>query len=97
MAVLEDLTSLELERLLEQGAKTVVIPFGSVEHQGWHLPLGADALVADAVGAAVADRLDAVLAPTVRVGHAEEHMQGAGTLTVPPETLSDVALNIAHS
>jgi creatinine amidohydrolase/Fe(II)-dependent formamide hydrolase-like protein len=40
MVVLEELTSAELELLLERGATTAVIPFGSVEHQGRHLPLG---------------------------------------------------------
>ena len=70
MVVLEELTSAELELLLERGAKTAVIPFGSVEHQGRHLPLGSDALLANVVGMAVADRLDAALAPTVRLGSA---------------------------
>lgn len=78
MVVLEELTNAELELLLERGAKTAVIPFGSVEHQGRHLPLGSDALLADVVGMAVADRLDAVLAPTVRVGSAEQHVGGNG-------------------
>lgn len=97
MAVLEELTGGELERLLERGGRTVIVPFGSVEYQGHHLPLGSDALVADVVGAAVAGRLDAVLAPTVRVGSAEQHMGGTGTLTVPSETLREVALHTAGS
>jgi len=46
---------------------------------------------------AVADRLDAVLAPTVRVGSAEQHAGGKGTLTIPSETLHEVALHIARS
>ena len=76
MVVLEEMTSRELEQLVQRGARTVVVPFGSVENQGRHLPLGSDALLADVVGAAVADRLDAVLAPTLRVGSADEHMRG---------------------
>ena len=96
MVVLEELTSRELELLLGRGATTAVIPFGSVEHQGRHLPLGSDALLADFVGVAVADRLDAVLAPTVRAGSAEQHAGGKGTLSIPSETLREVALNIAQ-
>ena len=76
---------------------TVVVPFGSVEEQGERLPLGADALLADRVGREVASRLDAVLAPTVRVGFAERHMHGAGTLTLRPGTLTDVACEIGES
>ena len=97
MSKLEDLSSFELRRVVESGVATAVVPFGSVEGHGGHLPLGSDALLADFVGEAVAERLDAVLAPTVRVGCAEAHMHGSGTLSVPPETLRDVALHIARS
>ena len=97
MMKLEELSSSELRRVVESGVATAVVPFGSVEAHGGHLPLGSDALLADFVGQAVAERLDAVLAPTVRVGCAEAHMQGSGTLSVPPETLRDVGLQIARS
>ena len=94
---LEELSSSELRRVVESGVVTAVVPFGSVEGHGGHLPVGSDALLADVVGEAVADRLGAVLAPTVRIGSAEVHMQEPGTLSVPPETLCDLALHIARS
>ena len=94
---LEELSSSELRRVVESGVVTAVVPFGSVEGHGGHLPVGSDALLADVVGEAVADRLGAVLAPTVRIGCAEVHMQEPGTLSVPPETLCDLALHIARS
>jgi creatinine amidohydrolase len=94
---LEELTSSQLRRVVESGVATAVVPFGSVEAHGGHLPLGSDALLADFVGAAVAEHLGAVLAPTVRVGCPEAHMQGSGTLSVPPQTLGDVARHIARS
>jgi creatinine amidohydrolase len=94
---LEALSSPALRRLIDGGVTTVVVPFGSVEQQGSHLPLGADAIVADVVGREVAARVDAVLAPTVRVGVAEQHMHGAGTLTLRPATLTDLAFEIGRS
>jgi creatinine amidohydrolase len=97
MMKLEELTSSGLRGVVESGVVTAVVPFGSVEGHGGHLPLGSDAMLADFVGAAVAERLGAVLAPSVRVGCAEQHMHGSGTLSVPPETLRDVALHIARS
>jgi creatinine amidohydrolase len=97
MYELETLTSPALRRLIDGGVTTVVVPFGSIEQQGVHLPLGADAILADAVGREVADRVDAVLAPTVRVGVAEQHMQGAGTLTLGAATLTQVAFEIGES
>jgi creatinine amidohydrolase len=97
MHELEVLSSLELRQLIEDGATTAIVPFGSIEEHGGHLPLSADALLADVVGREVAARLDAVLAPTERVGCAEQHMPGVGTLTLAPVTLSDVAFEIGRS
>jgi creatinine amidohydrolase len=94
---LEALTTPTLRRLLDRGVATVIVPFGSIEQQGGHLPLGADALLADVIGREVAARVDAVLAPTVRVGCAEQHMDLTGTLTLRPATLRDVAFEIGES
>lgn len=89
---LERLTARQLQQLIEDGISTAVVPFGSVEHHGGHLPLGADAILADAVGAEVARRLGAVLAPTVRVGCSGRHRHLPGTLTLAPETLTRLAV-----
>jgi creatinine amidohydrolase len=94
---LEEMSSSELRRAIERGSRTVVLPFGSVEYQGGHLPLGSDALLADFVGETVAARLDAVLAPTVRVGYAEHHLGRIGTLSVPAEILRETACHVASS
>jgi creatinine amidohydrolase len=91
------MSSHELGRLMKDGTTSVVIPFGSVEAQGAHLPVGADAFVADVVGQSVAERLRAVLAPTVRVGFAEQHLGAVGTLSVPAETLHALAFHTSSS
>src|SRR3990172_9507894 len=76
----------EVREELSRGRTTVVVPFGAVEQHGPHLPLGTDAIFGDEIGLAVAERLDAFLAPTVRVGFSPHHMAFAGTLTVDEET-----------
>jgi creatinine amidohydrolase len=93
---LEEMSSCALRLTLERGSQTVVIPFGSVEHQGAHLPLGSDALLADFLGEMVAARLDAVLAPTIRVGYAEQHSGHIGTLSVPAAILRETASSVAY-
>ena len=95
MYQLEALTAPELQQLINDGVSTVVTPFGSIEHQGGHLPIGADAVLADAVGAEVAQRLGAVLAPTLRVGCSEQHVRLPGTLTLSTPTLTVVAAELA--
>jgi creatinine amidohydrolase len=94
---LEALTAPELTRLVAGSVTTAVVPFGSIEHQGGHLAIGADSVLADAVAREVARRLGAVLAPTLRVGCAEQHVEFAGTLTLRAGTLTDVAVELAES
>jgi creatinine amidohydrolase/Fe(II)-dependent formamide hydrolase-like protein len=55
---LEELTALALRRLIAAGVTTAVVPFGSIEHHGAHLAVGADAILADAVGREVARELE---------------------------------------
>jgi creatinine amidohydrolase len=90
---LETRSDASLSRLVDGGVTTVVVPFGSIERHGAHLPLGADAVLADAVGREVTRRLHAVLAPTVRTGAAERH---GPILSVHPDTLTDLACQLAE-
>jgi creatinine amidohydrolase/Fe(II)-dependent formamide hydrolase-like protein len=94
---LETLSGPALRALIERGRTTVVVPFGSIEDQRGHLPTGADSLLADAVGREVASRLDAILAPTVRVGCAGRHRHRGGTLTLRAATLTEVAVELGES
>ncbi len=68
-----------------------------MEHHGGHLPLGTDALLADAVGKECSRRLGAVLAPSFRIGCSDRHADLAGTLTLRPETLTAVATQTAQA
>ena len=70
---LERLTACQLQQLIDAGVSMVVVPFGSVEHHGGHRPFGADGFLADAVGARIAQRPGAVLAPTVGAGCSGRH------------------------
>src|SRR5947209_13320227 len=94
---LEHLTTAQLNELVARGVNTVVLPIGSIAQHGRHLPLGTDAMLGDELGRRVAQRLGAVLAPTVRVGCAAHHMAFAGTLTLAPDTLRAVAVDMGHS
>jgi creatinine amidohydrolase len=94
---LEMLTSPALSRIVEAGTTTVVVPFGSVEHHGGHLPIGTDALLAAVVAHEVATRLAALVAPLMHVGCSERHSGRPGTLTLRPDTLVDVAVDLGAS
>jgi len=93
---LETMTSPEVRRAIAEGHDTVVIPFGSLEQHGGHLPIGTDAMLGDEFGRRIAERLNAFLVPTVRVGFADHHLPFAGTVSVSKDTLRRVAVDYAH-
>ena len=82
-------------------AETVVLqPIGAVEHHGSHLPLGTDALVADAVAAALVSEvveLDLLVLPTLCYGLSTEHVWAPGTVSLSPSTLLALLYDIGDS
>ena len=67
-------------------SRTAVIPIGSIEQHGPHLPNGTDTMAAELVARAVADRLDAVYAPFGPYGVTPIHAGHPGTVTLRRET-----------
>ena len=84
---LAELTSPEIAEALSRGIDTVILPVGSTEQHGAHLPLSTDSLHTVAVLERVAESLPALVAPLIPVGRADHHMAFPGTITVRHETL----------
>jgi creatinine amidohydrolase len=61
-----------------------VVPLGSTEQHGPHLPEGTDHLIAEALARAAADRTGHLCTPTVNVGVSPHHRQFHGTMWVDP-------------
>jgi creatinine amidohydrolase len=66
--LLTQMTSRQVEAEIARGRTTVVVPFGALEQHGPHLPLDTDAVLGDRLGPMLAQRLDALCAPTMRIG-----------------------------
>lgn len=66
--------------------RTVIMPFGSIEHHGPHLPLGTDAINAYVVAKRIAEKIPVVVAPLLPVGVSYYFMQWPGTISVETET-----------
>ena len=94
---LDRMTWAEVKSEINNGRDTVIVPFGSTEQHGRHMPLGTDAVLGDEFGWAVADRLDAFLAPTVRFGCSEHHLSFPGTISLSEETFQLVVLDVVAS
>jgi creatinine amidohydrolase len=78
-------------------AKVALLPVGSTEQHGPHLPLGTDHLTATWIAREAARRGDFLLLPTVSVGVSPHHRQFWGTLWVEPEVLMAYVMGIARS
>ena len=61
-----------------------LVPLGSTEQHGPHLPEGTDHLIAEAFAREAADRTGFLCTPTVNVGVSPHHRQFHGTMWVDP-------------
>ncbi len=66
-----------------------VVPLGSTEQHGPHLPLATDHLIAQALAREAADRAGYLCTPTINIGVSTHHMQFHGTMSVDPPQFRD--------
>lgn len=74
-----------------------ILPLGSVEQHGPHLPIGFDWMVAEYLGKGVAAALDAWLLPAQPYSCAQEHQEFPGTISLRPATLTALLTDIVES
>jgi mycofactocin system creatininase family protein len=81
------------------GAPVVLLPVGSTEQHGHHLPLDTDAVVATAVAEGMRSRLGpgVLVAPTVPYGASGEHQHFPGTVSIGSEALGLLLLEFVRS
>jgi len=86
----------EVEAFLER-SDMVILPVGSVEQHGLHLPLGTDYLNGVERAKLVAQRADVLVAPILIPGQSPYHMEFPGTITLSAETIQRVYVEAAQS
>lgn len=84
------------------GAPTVLVPVGSTEQHGPHLPLDTDTVIAVAVATRAAGTLvqhgrEAVVAPAIAYGSSGEHQGFPGTSSIGTDVLHTVVVELARS
>src|SRR3954468_8171057 len=94
----EELGAKEIERL-DRDASVLILPLGSVEQHGRHLPVGTDTMLAHGLSIAAAGRLPGGVAvlPPPWYGFSPHHMRFAGTITLRSETLIAIVEDVVAS
>jgi creatinine amidohydrolase len=80
-----ELTQPEIAAQLKK-SPLVILPAGSVEQHGPHLPAGTDSFAASTIAHAVAERMDALVIPGTPLGVTPMHMPFEATITLAPDT-----------
>lgn len=68
----------------------IIVPLGSIEQHGHHLPLGTDFIYANEAAKLIAQYTDVIVAPVLMGGISAHHMGFPGTITISPETFQKV-------
>ena len=84
---------------LDRDKTILVLPLGSVEQHGRHMPVGTDTLLAQSVSLAAAETLPGRVAvlPPPWYGFSAHHMRFPGTVTLKAATLMAVVEDIVES
>src|SRR3954471_499737 len=87
-------------RWFQERSDIVLVPIGSLEQHGDHLPLGTDTITALEVSRRAAQRADVPYAPALWAGYSPQHLRepesGVGTITLRSSTFTAVLYDIAR-
>ncbi|MFF2848718.1 creatininase family protein [Streptomyces sp. NPDC058001] len=85
------------EDVRARGARVAVLPVGSFEQHGPHLPLVTDTVIACAVAREAAAAYPVLLLPPLTISCSHEHAAWPGTVSISAATLYAVVRDIAES
>ncbi|MFJ6769959.1 creatininase family protein [Kitasatospora sp. NPDC091257] len=80
-----------------RASRVAVLPVGSFEQHGSHLPLSTDTLVACAIADAIAHAYNLFLLPPITIACSQEHAAWPGTVSIRAQTLITMVTDIASS
>jgi len=63
-----DMTWNEVEKHISEVNDNLIIPVGTCEQHGYHLPLGNDTFIVEYMASVLSERTNALVAPTINYG-----------------------------
>lgn len=94
--IIEEITMLEFEEGLNR-TRTVLIPFGSVEEHGRHLPLSTDTIQAYEAGKKTSGIIPLFVAPPIHYGNCRSTKCHPGTISISTATLKALVFDVVSS
>ena len=93
------LSSGELKHVIEHEKPLVILPVGSYEQHGPHLPVNTDTDIGWAIAQTAAEKASSscLLLPPVWAGISAHHLGFCGTIAINHDTLRHLVLDILHS
>ena len=83
---LAEMNYLQVEDYLKR-SDTILIPIGSLENHGKHMPLGTDTMIPDKIAQLINEKSDLIIAPTINYGATDDLVGFAGTISLGVEGL----------
>jgi|LSQX01.3.fsa_nt_gb creatinine amidohydrolase len=75
---------------------TVILPIGSTEQHGAHLPIGTDVIIAEAVARGICKQMEALVLPTLPISTCSEHRGKKGSVWMKADTFYYVIRDIVE-
>lgn len=83
---LSRMNTLEVEKYLEK-SDSILIPVGSLENHGLHMPLGTDSIIPDEIARLIDEKSPLLIAPPINYGATDDIQGAAGTVSIGTEGL----------
>jgi len=96
MVIVEDQIHSSLSKIIKKGKQVAVIPVGSVEQHGPHLPVSTDSDIVTDIAKKLSKKMDFLLLPTVTFGVSFEHAPFFN-LSIKPLTLQKLLSELCLS
>jgi len=91
--LMEELTRDEFATLVKR-KPLAIVPVGSVEEHGSHLPLCTDSYQAEEIACRIARKFNAIVCPPIRYGECRTTRNFSGTISLSFETVQGIAFDI---
>ena len=94
--IIRDQFDPDLRKLIKKKKQIAIIPIGSIEQHGPHLPISTDSDIVTEISLQLSDKINGVLLPTINYGISDEHFPFFN-LSIKKSTLSRILEDICES